>query len=69
MKLRIISKPSEYLLKIITDDNVKVIDRWQVTAIEFENFCWKAGQFKGRYDELEKRINICHKTDTLLKEV
>lgn len=59
MKLRIINKPdgSGYLAEFTTDDNVKVIDRWQVTAIEFENFCWHQGQFKGRYDEKD---NVRH---------
>lgn len=54
MKLRIINQPDGYLLEFTTDDNVKVVDRWQVTAIEFENFCWHQGQFKGRYDEKDK---------------
>lgn len=58
MKLRIINKPDGYLAEFTTDDNVKVVDRWQVTAIEFENFCWKAGQFKGRYDDGKTNITI-----------
>mgnify|MGYP001603312086 FL=1 len=55
MTLKIINKPdgSGYIAEFKTDDDVKVLDRWQVTTIEFENFCWHKGQFKGRDNKIK----------------
>ena len=55
MTVKITNIPDGYLVEFQTDKG-KTYDKVIATRIEFENFCWHKGQFKGRYEtETETR--------------
>jgi len=55
MTVKITNIPDGYLVEFQTDKG-KTYDKVIATTIQFENFCWHKGQFKGRNEtEMETR--------------
>lgn len=53
MILKIKNIPDGYIVEKCTDTG-KIFDKDIAKSIEFDNFVWQAGQFKGKYDESKK---------------